>query len=442
MGQGPPDALTTGDGEERDEQPATTLETLTVTTATFSMPATTLGTLTVATTAISVPAGAHAPPAFQAVPSATETGAQTRNEDIRSVAGRDMPTDTGTAPRRPSKKRCAACSGRHRAHTCGLTMAKAAANARAGMVAKEAMKEAAAKEAAAKETAAKETAAGEMAKEAAAKEAAKEAAKFYHVNRSVTNGASCFVPQPKRPKHPRAIQHDAGAEPESEKGIPPRRSQWASSSRHVEPFPASTQHSTERDGFLNTQDMDSLGFQAPPAPAWDGFLVLASGQKIGMIVSDSGEVEWDQHANCPNSRKCDGPSVDDDSTRMGLTVATSNVSWKGGTRSDQRADEDTRRLALVSSHAVDACRTARKSVRRGSATNEKFTPDPALLSTLRTYHNDAVGHGGCTRLEADVRVAYAKGHLSEQPGNLRAHVRWFVSHCPKCRTLRRPRLQD
>ncbi len=35
------------------------------------------------------------------------------------------------------------------------------------------------------------------------------------------------------------------------------------------------------------------------------------------------------------------------------------------------------------------------------------------------------GHVGCNRLEADVQVAYAEGHLSQQPGNLRAHVRWF-----------------
>ena len=44
-----------------------------------------------------------------------------------------------------------------------------------------------------------------------------------------------------------------------------------------------------------------------PAPAWDGFLVLASGQKIGMAVSDSGDIVWDQH--CPNfsTFEFDGP---------------------------------------------------------------------------------------------------------------------------------------
>ncbi len=33
---------------------------------------------------------------------------------------------------------------------------------------------------------------------------------------------------------------------------------------------------------------------------WDGFLVLASGLQIGMLITRSGEIVWDQHAQLSN----------------------------------------------------------------------------------------------------------------------------------------------
>ena len=66
---------------------------------------------------------------------------------------------------------------------------------------------------------------------------------------------------------------------------------------------------------------------------------------------------------------------------------------------------------------------------------EEFTPDPAVIATIRAFHNCIVGHAGVNRMEAAVRQAHADGQLSKLPINLRQHIRWFKRHCPECQKL-------